>query len=812
MRKKFIAILSILCAGTAIGGVACAGGEQLPASVINGGFESADLSGWTVEYGNAFTDDCVISKNEFSYDYDANHTQIPVGQTGNWYLCGKADGSYSNARTGAIRSNDFVIPEDGTISMKLAGGSPRVGKDAGAASKSKEKLCYVGVYRASDNKMIAMQTNDYFLEHTESYVNLAQYKAGVYCTDNFCDYTLDLSAYAGEKAYIRIVDNDEHFYYGYLSVDDIRIGGDALAQTEGEYFVKSKIYQTEAQAPSEYDIANGGFETGSLAGWKIVEGEAFSHDGVNAESVWWNENITYSRDGNFHYGHYMPAATGVMRSSEFKLGGSGYISWKLGGCQNNGLTYLRFMLKGEEKDTEIAKFSNFKYWNFQFPHVANGMRLLNMVQYYADFSEYLGRTMYIEVVDKNSSTDELGCITLDSVKTYWEEAPVWYDTEAYRAVISDNYDVIPDSEHQVINGNFETGDLNGWTLSDPEHPIGRVVNEEFCLGRPYNKKGNYLFTGFEHDGQKLEGNTGTLTSSEFVLGGTGWITYRLGGGKDSSLCYLSVLDAENGTELARFFNMYFNDGSMSAYKADLTKFLGKKIKLQLVDNAHDDWGLLIADSFITYYENEKAIPSEAKLAIDKLPMLEDENKYQVFNGCFDTGDLTGWTCVNGEVPGAVSSNNKYFSGASYGKEGNFLFTAIEGYNGEPNPSPALEHRMGTIRSREFTLRAGGWISFKLGGAINPTTGIRVVRASDGAVLGEFNHTAVSPAGEGVLAQYIYQFTEVTEETECYIEIFDNAPNEGPDVKPWRLVAVDAITTDYQSKPELENAVTATNNK
>ena len=287
----------------------------------------------------------------------------------------------------------------------------------------------------------------------------------------------------------------------------------------------------------------------------------------------------------------------------------------------------------------------------------------------------------------------------------------------------------------------------------------------------------------------------------------------MGGGKNSSLCYLSVLDADdNDKELARFFNMYFREGTMNSYKADLKKFLGKNIKLQLVDNAVEDWGILVADSFITYYENEKSIPAAAKLAVDKLPLLADDNKYQVFNGGFETGDLTGWTRVEGEVPGAVSSNSKYFSGASYGKEGNFLFTAIEGYKGESGPAPALEHLMGTIRSREFTLRAGGWISFKLGGAINKTTGMRVVRASDGAVLGEFNHTAVSPAGEGVLAQYIFEFSDVAEDTECYIEIFDNEPNEGPEVKPWRLVAVDAIITDYQSKPELENAVTAVNNK
>ena len=343
MRKTLIAVLSVLCAGAAIGGTACAKNvpAENPSAPINGGFESADLSGWTAEYGNAFGDDCVMSDKTFTYDYDANHNALPVNATGNWYLSGRGfDGKYSGARTGAIRSTEFVLPNDGIISMKLAGGALTVGKGENAPLKSKEKLCYVGVYRASDDRLLARQTNEYFIEHTEDYVNPDKYAAGVYNTDNFSEYTLDLSAYAGEKVYLRIVDNDDSYYYGYLSVDDIRVGEDAEPQTEGAFFIKTRDYAEDADSPSEHEIKNGGFETGSLAGWEIVGGDAFSNDGVNAENVWWNENITYSRDGEYHYGKYRPSATGVMRSSEFVLGGSGYISWKLGGCSDNGKTYL----------------------------------------------------------------------------------------------------------------------------------------------------------------------------------------------------------------------------------------------------------------------------------------------------------------------------------------------------------------------------------------------------------------------------------------------------------------------------------------
>lgn len=827
MQKKLITALSILCVVLlCFSIVGCKNNDPTPTPeeksttkiLINGGFESADLSGWTVEYGDAFNNDCISSQKTFMYDFDTNYNALSINQTGNWYLTGKGyHGKYSGARTGAIRSNIFTVPEDGVISLKLAGGALTVGKGVNAPKKASERLCFVGFYLAENDKMIAMQTNEYFLEHTEEYVMPDRYASGVYNTDNFYEYYLDLSKYKNQDIYIRIVDNDESYYYGYIAVDDIRVGEYSDPQTEGAFFTKVTDYATEAVAPSIYEIANGGFELGSLAGWTVVEGEAFSNEGVNTESVWWNENITYSRDGDYHYGKYMPSATGIMRSSEFVLGGSGYISYKLGGCSDNSKTYIRFMVKRDGEAVEVARYSNFKYWNYQFPYVQNGMRLLNMVQYYADLSAYIGETMYIEVVDNNSSNDELGCITLDSVQTYWPDKPLWIDSESFFAKYES--DIMLESEYQVTNGGFETGDLTGWTLEGGK--IGQVTNASGWWNEnlPYNKKGNYLFSGIvnEADGV-LESNKGTLTSSAFTVGGSGYITYLLGGGGNPLECYISIIDAETGEELVRFANRLFNDkgigiinhgsnlANMVIYKADLSEFMGRSVKIQVVDNSENNWGLITVDSFVTYYKDVAGVPEKANLAIDIKPaplpdtVLGENNPYQVINGDFETGDLTGWTLEGEAEIGYVSGQDVFWKNAdkSYNKDGRFLFTGIEDVKG------SMEFAHGTLTSSAFTIGGCGYITFKLGGGYNPNCYIEIVDAQTNTVLARY-HNDNESSNEGYMFLFKADLTAFMG-MEVYIRVVDNASAD------WGCLAVDSFITYYESIEELPEATLVENIK
>ena len=694
--------------------------------VVNGGFESSDLSGWTIEYGDAYNNDSVSSRENFYFKDDSKHNVIDVNKTGNWYLSGQGfDLKHSHGRVGAIRSNNFFLTEDGVIKLKLAGGALTRGKGENAEKKSQQEVCYVGVYLAETDQMIARQTNDYFLEHTEDYVDANKYLVGVYHTDNFAEYTIDLSTYAGKECYIRIVDNDRDVYYGYLSVDDIRIGY-SQAQAEGTYFVKQRQYVEDVDAIDEYHIKNPDFEIGSIGGWDIVSGDAFSNDGVNNESTWWNENITYNRDGNYHYGHFNPSGVGVLRSSVFKLGGKGFISFKLGGCSDQNLTYIRFMAVNDGEPVEVAKVSNVQYKNEQFPFVPMKMHLLNMLQYYVDLGEFIGESMYLEIVDNNDSLDELGCITFDSFETFYEETPYWKDKEYYKIDVSSVYEREPVSEFQVKNGTFETGDLTGWTLSNETNPIGEISSKNYWWDDPklvFNKKGSYFFNG-----ETVEGNVGTLTSDSFVVGGVDVMTFRMSGGRDPLSCYVSIIDATTNEELLRFANYMFNDLSdpnvldyigkganlmnLILYKADLSAVHGREVKIQVVDYATNNWGLVCVDSFITYYESLDAVDTKALETPNTLSFVEESSPYQVLNGTFETGDASGWTFSDSENPimGISRDYTWWFECFLFNRGGSFFMNGWE----------ATEANTGTMTSSTFELAGSGIITYKLGGGKDST--------------------------------------------------------------------------------------------
>ena len=185
-----------------------------------------------------------------------------------------------------------------------------------------------------------------------------------------------------------------------------------------EYTVTLEIADTY-----QYRLYNGGFETGDLTGWTVTSGTV-NASAVREETVFWNEEIPYNKVGQYHFDGWQANSdepSGYsLRSETFTLGGSGRISFKMGG--------RTAVLKVYTADgTCIAEYANTKFLNDDalFPHVDAGSRLATMTTYVADLSDYLGQTLYIEICDEPG--ENWGVVFFDDIVTYYETVPVVFE-------------------------------------------------------------------------------------------------------------------------------------------------------------------------------------------------------------------------------------------------------------------------------------------------------------------------------------------------------------------------------------------------
>lgn len=538
--------------------------------------------------------------------------------------------------------------------------------------------------------------------------------------------------------------------------------------------------------------------------------------------------------------------------------------------------------------------------------VNRGVNLANMVTYTVDLSEWKGQKLYIRITD--NASDDWGLITADSFVTYYEEGDVArYPLNPIEAINILDRGNPTESKYQVENGSFEKGNIDGWELSGN---IGNISYDYLWWNEWYtfNKDGLFFFSGFAGS----EGDKGTLTSSVFEVGGAGIITYRLGGGRDTSLCYIDVVDAEDENKIYyRFGNEKFTTAggvytgvpvtvgcsgfgaNMVLYKADISDLSGKKVRLRITDNASSDWGLIFADDFVTYYENESLIPADAvkatnipvvpefkdvtqtlnlahgnntvtlnpatpnaiyeftfeayadeenadELAIDdniitvvpngelntdfnkvyeievhialKNTLTGEESEQiiyvtltamfdnrQLLNGGFETGDLTGWTVVKGEIKvGSAVSGDETFWGEHIptNQGGSFHFDGWGAQNAESDTY--------ALRSSKFTLDGSGFISFKMAGR----SAVLKVYKADGEQIAEYENTEFANVSfphvdEGcrlaTMTTFVADLSDYIGE-ELYIEICDVATD-----MDWAVVFFDDIVTYYETAPDTANS-------
>ena len=541
-------------------------------------------------------------------------------------------------------------------------------------------------------------------------------------------------------------------------------------------------YKLAIKDTTAYRLVNGGFENGLDAWDKVGNIGDVSSDSSYWVEEWENDGKGYlfGMDGEYMFSAYAEgayeSAVGTLTSSKFTVGGSGFVTFKLGAAKDGNYVYVDVI----DADTkEILA----RYYNGLWAETTDGLKSgCTLIAYKADLSKFSGREVYFRISDNADSG--YGLFFVDSFVTYYESEP-----EGFNAATPVNYE-ISGTIYDVFNGGFEMGDVQGWWNNGTP---GHVTNADaFFSGVAYGKDGNFLYSGVEdfQAGNGLEGNRGVLTSSVFEIGGTGYISFMLGGG-GNSLCYVQVIDSTTGEILARYRQQAMNDAVLVTYVADLSAYIGRSARIQVVDQAVNNWGCVSFDNVVTYYASKDELPSGLTAEDIKASI-----NYNIENGSFETGNIDGWTM---DITEAGTHNTLgwvletemdagWYAKNDETKDGKYLFTFAQ--PGDIN----CESSKGTLTSSTFTLKQGAFVSFKFGAAGNVSNHdvyIELCRA-DGTVIARFYNDAEGKVNTRMNAYY-YQYTDT--EVECFFRAVDNSTGD------YGCLVLDDFKVNLESAPE-----------
>ncbi len=539
------------------------------------------------------------------------------------------------------------------------------------------------------------------------------------------------------------------------------------------------IYKLELKDTTKYRLVNGGFENG-LEGWTQV-GEI---GGVSSDTHYWlndperAEGYEFGMDGNNMFSAYAPGAyenaVGTLTSSTFTVGGSGYVTFKLGAAKDANYVYVEVcdFVTGRI----LARYSNAN-WADRTEGAKSGCTLN---AYRADLSAFMGKKVSFRIVD--TAYSDYGLFFADSFETYYESIPEGFS------------DAVECDRYQIANGSFESGNLSGWTMdihnAGAFGTLGWVQNSERAEGwyttNDNRKDGNYLFTFYSLNGENCENTTGYLTSSTFTLKKNSYISFKFGAAGSASVSIRLV--KTDGTVIASFYNdsPYRVNTELHSYYYQYT---GEEADcyILIIDNAESNYGCFVVDDFRVNLETKPNGYRNAAYGAN--------NNYDIANGSFEDG-LDGWT-MNIAEAGAHNTlgwvlrteiDAGWYTKNDDIKDGNNLFTFAQ--PGDIN----CENTKGTLQSSTFTLKQNGFVSFKFGGAgggSNHDVWVELCK-EDGTVIARFYNDAPGKVNTR-MNSYFYQYTG--EETNCFFRVVDNSTGD------YGCFVVDDFRVNLEAAPD-----------
>ena len=523
--------------------------------LFNGGFDSG-LDGWTKvgEIGNISEAEKYWTNENGGYSFNAD---------GKFFSAYEPDDRFER-NMGTLASSSFKVSSNRIITFKLGGAQHDI---------------FVDVVDASNGAILARYGNSAWAETTNGV------KSG--CTMIAYKATLPQSA-AGKTVYIRVIDMAKS-YYGVLFCDSF-VTYYAAAPASG-FIDAAEITDRPATV---YEIHNGGFESG-MSGW-IEEGGDIGD--VTSDNGYWNggnpEDTTnaYGKEGDklFSWWSWNPDANdgnggevnregnmGTLTSSMFVLRNNKYAAFMIGGENRN----IYVELVNAENGTIMAVFRNDN---------RDGGKLKSY--HYAVSGLDRETLCYFRIVD--AAVESWGCFSADGFKTDLDSAPEGSAAATNRIA----------EYKSVVNGSFESGDLNGWTAPN-DNALGKVVNTEIDTENWYQpntdaKDGDYLFTFFYNNGAEnvnTASATGIIRSSAFILQKNGIVSFRFGAAHNRDV-YIDLYTAD-GRLIARFRNNAYTEATvMVQYYYQWDNAEETSCYFEIVDNATvGPYGCIVMDDF-----------------------------------------------------------------------------------------------------------------------------------------------------------------------------------------------------------------------
>ncbi|GIM30378.1 levanase [Clostridium polyendosporum] len=602
------------------------GTTEVPAGqdITNAGFETGNLTGWTA------------TGTEWS---NKNITDITTwwgglfNRSGKYHCLGYIDpatGGLGDAGTGTLESSEFTLGGNGQINFLVAGGDD-------------VKNLYVTLETADGNE-------------------LSQFKASGANSESYRRIVWDASAYIGQKLRIKVVDKSTGGW-GHLNVDDFRVYNTVPYQNTLDvqpinwldYGPDFYAGVTWSDTVKRSDVADSKYGKYIPDGKRILLGWMSNWAYANSTPTsTWRSAMTIPREAKLvatNDGYKLtqqpvsqleslrqaPIKTlsdiivqsGVSNllsgvsgntleiTSEFNVDSSTAsefgIKVKVGGNQE---TTIGYDPKTSTLFLDRSKSGGFTYPEYMPLKQQVVMKPVNgkiQLQIFVDKSsvEVFGNNGLVSITDQIFSNDSSkgvqlystgGKTSVNSLKVYPLKSATF--TPNVNKTLPYDQNKVPNN---IINGNFETGNLTGWTASgnSPETFAASSASTYWNDNHSYNKQGKYfLSSGVNGDDYR-----GVLKSNYFKLDGNGKINFLVSGGNQADRQYVALVRGSDDKEL--FTATGTNDEAFRRVEWDASKYIGEVLYIKVVDYNVGDWSHINVDDInVSHFNtNLKALKS-----------------------------------------------------------------------------------------------------------------------------------------------------------------------------------------------------------